>query len=280
MFNKEQKYLKRLPQMLKTEWEDFSPKANGDILDVSCRCCPKHRSFPPRCVVDIGSRLRSCVIASIEYNFRNVNEKNILEIGCGENSFAQKIIELSGGKWLGLDPRAGSRGNSSVRSIAGEVHHIPCRDNYFDIVMGIQTIEHWPRNHSLESASEYGNALSEIWRVLKPGGSIYFDAPIFLHGAPEFIKGDIDGIRRFFSHQPWVNLKITSWGKARGLFMRKKIACRKERVRWPEIFHHDEQILGELRGKSTYIISIISDKPVSSACNNQKDFQHVRYFVA
>jgi SAM-dependent methyltransferase len=247
--------------MLTTEWENFSPNIHGDTLDVPCKCCPKYRSFPPRCIVSIGTRLRSCVVASIEYHFRNVKGKNILEVGCGENSFARTIIELCGGKWTGLDPRAGSRGKSSIRSIAGEVHHIPVIDNYFDIVMGIQTIEHWPRNHSLESDPEYEKALSEIWRILKPGGSIYFDAPIFLHGAPEFIIGDIEGIKRFFLHQTWINVTVTSWRKSRGL-IRKKIACREERNQWPQIFHHDKRILDELRGKSTYIISITADKPV------------------
>jgi len=262
LFRREQRYLKKLPQMLNMEWENFSPTIHGDLFDVPCKSCPKYRSFPPRCIVPIGSRLRSCVIASIEYNFRDVKGKNILEVGCGENSFARTIIELCGGKWLGIDPRAGSRGKNSIRSIAGEIHHIPCIDNYFDIIMGIQTIEHWPRNNSLESDPEYEKALAEIWRILKPGGSIYFDAPIFLHGAPEFIIGDIIGIKRFFLHQPWKNLTVTSWRKSKG-FMRKKIACREDRDQWPQIFHHDKRILNELQGKSTYIISITADKPVS-----------------
>jgi len=267
---KEQNYLKKLPQILNSEWKGFSPIINGDIFDVPCKSCPKYRIFPPRCVVPIGTRLRSCVIASIEYHLRNVTGKNILEIGCGETSFAKTVIETAGGRWFGLDPRTGSRGKNSVRSIAGEVHHIPCRDDFFDMVVGIQTIEHWPRDGYLDSASEYGKALSEIWRVLKPGGSVYFDAPVFLHGAPEFVKGDTKSIKHFFSHQPqpWANLKITSWRKSRAWFIRKKIASRRERDRWPQIFRHDERILRELRGKSTYIISLTAGKPITSTRDN------------
>lgn len=268
MSRREQNYLRKLPEILTKEWNVFFPNVNGDTFDVSCICCPKYRSFPPGCTVPIGTRLCSCIIASIEYHFRNSKGKTILEVGCGETSFSREVIELSGGKWIGMDPRVGSRGKSSVRSIAGEVHHIPCINDYFDIVMGVQTIEHWSRQESLESDAEYAEALSEIWRIVKPGGSVYFDAPIYLHGAPEFIKGDIESIKKFFTHQPWKNMKVTSWRKSRAWFMRKKTASRRERNRWQQIFHHDERILRDLCGKSSYIISITADKPASSTVNN------------
>jgi len=57
----------------------------------------------------------------------------------------------------------------------------------------------------------HSDGLEEIYRVLKPGGSIYFCAPIYLHGHEMFITGDIERIRRLFEPLPWTNIELELW---------------------------------------------------------------------
>jgi ubiquinone/menaquinone biosynthesis C-methylase UbiE/uncharacterized protein YbaR (Trm112 family) len=239
---------------------DFHPNVEGDMRDVPCRLCPKFRSFPPHCIVPIGSRLRACVCASIEYNFHDVRGERVLEVGCGENPFTRTVVEHAGGEWIGLDPRAGKEGRKSVRNVGGEAQHLPFADGSFDIVMGVQTIEHWDRSQGANSKQEYMEGLSEVWRAVRPGGSIYFDAPIHLHGSPDFIRGNFEGIRRIFSYHPWENVQLVTWRKNHSP-LRKKIASKIDRSKWPDIFHHDKAILSELKGKSSYVVAITAQKP-------------------
>lgn len=139
------------------------------LSEVHCAQCPKFSSFPARCSVPFGSRLRSCITASTEYHLRGVKGQRILELGCGESSFARSVIESEGGTWIGLDQRAGKMSKSSVRSIAARVPEIPFRDNSLDGIFGIQTIEHW-EDIFTEGDLTYQAALDDILRALKPGG--------------------------------------------------------------------------------------------------------------
>ena len=57
---------------------------------------------------------------------------------------------------------------------------------------GIQNLEHWKEPlPGIKLHSSYSDSLEAAHRVLRPGGSIYFDAPIHLHGHEMFRSGDI-----------------------------------------------------------------------------------------
>lgn len=94
----------------------------------------------------------------------------------------------------------------------GHVAAIPFGDATFDIVAGIQSIEHWGEplpDPELEIGHEKG--LDEVFRVLRPGGRIYFCAPIYLHGHEMFIAGDFERIRGLFERLPWQDLVLELW---------------------------------------------------------------------
>ena len=258
--DRENAYVENLTKRLASEWNDFSPEEAASVLDVPCRSCPKYRPFPPRCIVPLGSRLRSCVCASIEYHLRNAKDLRVLEIGCGENSFTRQVVEAAGGSWVGTDPRPSGHGRESVRMVEAQANHLPFNDESFNVVVGVQTIEHWECAYSEVKDCDYISAMAEVWRVLRPGGFAYFDAPIHLHGAACFISGDLEGIRRIFSTQPWDELRFMAWRRRHWPF-RKKIASKKERVRWSEVFSGDPDALESLRGKSAWILSIRAEKP-------------------
>lgn len=261
---RETEYVKSLPERLASEWEDFQPDPWGDYWNVPCAKCPKFDRFPPRCTVPIGSRMRSCVCASIEYHLRNVRGLNVLEIGCGENPFTRHVVEAAGGEWTGVDPRPGKKGLKSVRSLEGSANHLPFEDEQFDVIVDIQTLEHWGCPYSEPKDCDYASAFAEIWRALRPGGFIYFDAPIHLHGAQEFIQGELDKIRIFFTTQLWTHITLTAWRRSHRP-LRKIIAAKAERLRWPEIFGHDPAVLRELKGRSAWVLGIRADKPATDS---------------
>ena len=258
---REERYLADLGRRLEREWDGFAPRMDGGLLDVPCRRCPKFRPFPPRCVVPFGSRLRSCVCASVEYHLRDARGLSVLEIGCGENPFARTVVEAAGGSWTGVDPRSGAHGRTTVRTMAGQANAVPVGDASFDVVIGVQTIEHWECPHSTGVQDcDYPSAMAEVWRVLRPGGRIYFDAPIHLHGAPCFVEGDLAAIRAIFATRPWTDVRMLSWRRRYRPF-RRTIAPAKERLRWPALFRDRPEVVERLRGRSAWVLSISARKP-------------------
>jgi len=59
--------------------------------------------------------------------------------------------------------------------IVGDVHDLPFEDNSVDAVICMNVLEH---------VEEPQKAVKEIYRVLKPGGYAYFDAPFIFYYHP------------------------------------------------------------------------------------------------
>lgn len=256
-------YLAGLKESLNQDWAEFRPKTrveNGvELAEVECASCPKFAAFPARCTVPFGSRLRSCITASTEYHLRSGTGLRILEIGCGESSFARSVIEDLGGTWIGLDQRAGKGAAASVRSIAARIPEIPFLDNSLDGIFGIQTIEHWEDIFTPGDLT-YAQALDDIWRALKPGGWAYFDAPVHLHGAKPFIRGDLKAIRNIFETDKWCNIKLTGW-RRRTAPLKPHFAPKAESDRWLEVLGQDaEQEVSDLKQKPAWILGIWAEK--------------------
>jgi 2-polyprenyl-3-methyl-5-hydroxy-6-metoxy-1,4-benzoquinol methylase len=112
----------------------------------------------------------------------------VLEVGCGQGHLT-KALALRGADVIGIDA------NPQARDVAGtnRVRHMRAEDlefpgDHFDFVVSVHAIEHIP---------DLDAALSEMARVLKPGGRAVFIYPaepvmglyaiptsIILHGTP------------------------------------------------------------------------------------------------
>jgi len=180
---------------------------------ISCRNCPKLNAKKIKCSIPFGSPVRKCSTAAQEANLHSLYNKDLLEIGFGKHSVPRRLIKDVGGTWTGIEPLLPQSQKATIgKGGHGCVGNIPFPDCTFDIVTGIQSLEHWeePLPDNIQ-VSDYVESLKEVHRVLKPGGSIYFDAPIHLHGHEMFIVGDIARIRNTFDEALWREISIERW---------------------------------------------------------------------
>ncbi|NOR14405.1 MAG: methyltransferase domain-containing protein [Candidatus Aminicenantes bacterium] len=110
---------------------------------------------------------------NIFYNTEEVEEKNILDAGCGTGIFSIIFANHGAGKVTGIDISEGSletaRGLKEKFNLTNaefeqqDMLNLPFADQSFDIVWAWGTVHH--------TTDPYG-AISQLIRVLKPGGSL------------------------------------------------------------------------------------------------------------
>ena len=95
---------------------------------------------------------------------------SVLEVGCGtigrRGRFRPPFEQTK--DWTYVDLRG-----SAEPTIQADIEHLPIRDTHFDTVICLEVLEYVPHP---------GAALSELRRVLKPGGTLIVSTP-FLHRA-------------------------------------------------------------------------------------------------
>ena len=201
------------PGKVRQQWSCQYWQSIDGFRDISCSQCPKYNKADNRCLVSFGSHLRKCVVASTEAHLFDSKDKEVLEIGFGRFSLGRNLVVRSGGRWTGIDPKHPKAQPPELgHGGLGMADNLPFPDATFDMVFGIQSLEHWgqkTRKHSYPT--QYPDCLHEIYRVLKPGGEVYLDAPIHLHGHEMFIMGDIPRIKSLFANKFWSDLTMERW---------------------------------------------------------------------
>lgn len=100
--------------------------------------------------------------------------KVVLDLGCGGGFVSEELVRR-GATVIGVDPAAAlveiARKHAQSEGMqidykVGVGEAIPCADEFFDVVVCVDVLEHV---HDLEKV------LSEVRRVLKPGGLFLFD---------------------------------------------------------------------------------------------------------
>jgi len=192
----------------KNYWEDID-----GYRVVACQKCPSFNSTQQNCSINFGTPLRKCVVSSIEAHFYDCKGMNVLEIGFGRFKLAKKLIQRSGGTWTGVEPRR-PRNQTPVIGKGGYGHatNVQFPDQTFDKVFAIQSVEHWGQKAGgVREPSSYPECIAEIRRVLRPGGTVYLDAPVHFHGNEIFIMGDLGEVKSLFPEGQWKNLQIEKW---------------------------------------------------------------------
>ena len=112
-----------------------------------------------------------------------VEGKRILEVACGRGGFSRLLasegalvcgadfsesaIAIAKQKLL-RDPELAGR----VNYVQADAQNLPFEENAFDIVISCETVEHVPDPHA---------AVREMYRVCKPGGTLYLTTPNYLN---------------------------------------------------------------------------------------------------
>ena len=100
--------------------------------------------------------------------------KRVLDIACGEG-YGANLLAFVASKVIGVDLDAGTIAHAKAKYrrrnlhfVQGSCTEIPCEDHSIDLVASFETIEH---------ISEHDAFLSEIKRVLAPGGILVISSP-------------------------------------------------------------------------------------------------------
>lgn len=136
----------------------------------------------------------------VEYDFVSRNlislrrSGTILDVGSTGSALVQEIREF-GSRWqvFGIDLVEGCDAMMDARS-AG------FRDEAFDLVISISTIEHVGLDHGISDKSGDTKAMKEIFRILKKGGSAIITMPYGREKKPDHRVYDKRTLARLVSH--------------------------------------------------------------------------------
>lgn len=117
-------------------------------------------------------------------NLRLPEGSRILDIGCGSGRHTAAAYGLDHAFVVGADPdqsdltqardrlnfhhHVGAHGNGSWHLLSADATDLPFRDNYFDLVICSEVLEHIP---------DHRQAIREVVRVVRPGGQLAVSVP-------------------------------------------------------------------------------------------------------
>ncbi|MFQ5561574.1 MAG: class I SAM-dependent methyltransferase [Nitrospinota bacterium] len=91
----------------------------------------------------------------------------LLDIGCGLKPYHDVFVD-NVSKYIGVDWASSCHQNRKIIDAFSNNNALPFKSNSFETVLCTEVLEHSP-NPSL--------AIQEVWRVLKPGGTLIMTAP-------------------------------------------------------------------------------------------------------
>ena len=144
-----------------------------------------------------------------EFYAIDFTDKKVLDIGSSIGSFQKSSRFKDSSKSIGsakkyltmdINPDSGA-------DIVGDAHNLPFKENEFDIIIANNVIEHFYNP---------AKATSEMKRVLKKGGLVYYTIPFLypIHEAPhDYVRFTRFGIEKIFE-----NFNITTTYSRGGFF--------------------------------------------------------------
>jgi SAM-dependent methyltransferase len=121
----------------------------------------------------------------------------VLDLGAGNDYLKKEFLNLSD-FWISLDYNI----RSNTIDVQGDGQFLPFPENLFDTIVSIDVLEHIPDPDKL---------VSELYRVLKPGGKIILSTPFFFwhHEEPfDFFRFSRYGIRTIFEKNNFKVLQV------------------------------------------------------------------------
>lgn len=187
--------------------------------------------------------LGSCAIPITDNYLKNIKKgMRVLEIGCGSWSVIKDKCTESGAEYQGIDTTVEYCGKRTVATRIENLINLSFESDYFDIVIGNQTMEHWKEN-----GCSLKRGLWQCFRVLKMSGVLLLNVPIHFHGSTEFMLGNLNRLRDSISEFS-NEIMFEKWGNPSGPI--------KEFYPFPNYW--------KLREKPSYILDIYSIKDLKT----------------
>ncbi len=150
----------------------------------------------------------ACMMPIVRSYLKLIEPKHqVLEIGCGTWSPIKDQSERVGAGYEAIDVQEQYYGENVVATRIENLAALSYENDRFDIVVGNQTMEHWAEHGC---TMEWG--LYQCFRVLKPGGTLLLNVPIYFHGTKDFLHGRLDRLKALFSRFSG-DCVFESWGQ-------------------------------------------------------------------
>ena len=161
------------------------------------------------------SRLR---IFKVKRYIKRISNPTILDIGCGQNYLLLNDLKNRIDKGYGIDKCVTSKSFQNITLMNNNIENgIPLHNNAVDVITILAVLEHM--NNPLF-------ILSEIGRILKPGGVLLLTVPsIWSKPLLEFLAfklGIVDPVQ-IKDHKTYYNYKLLAelFSKVEGLYIKK-----------------------------------------------------------
>ena len=147
----------------------------------------------------------------------DLNGSKLLDAGCGTGFFSRRSIAAGADVVsvdIGVKLLEEARKKGIRKPVASDVTKLSFADNTFDVVISSECIEHTPSPEA---------AVSELIRVLRPGGTIVLTCPNrFWHWSCRL--ANTLGIRPYCGFENWPSWEtLSGWTKANGIEIREHI---------------------------------------------------------
>lgn len=121
--------------------------------------------------------------------YPNLHRLEILEVGCGTGEYTKHIArKAKGAHIIGIDistkmlqvAKEKCRGINNLEFVTNSIYKTDFNDSQFDVIYGFYSLHHL----------DITKASNEIYRILRPGGLVYFCEPNILNPAVFLIKSN------------------------------------------------------------------------------------------
>lgn len=147
----------------------------------------------------------------------NLEGRSLLDAGCGTGHFSRRALG-AGAKVtsvdIGLNLLKQARQKGIPQPVASDITRLSFADESFDVVVSSECIEHTPSPET---------ALSELVRVLRPGGVLVVTCPNrFWHWSCRLANAL--GIRPYYGLENWPSWSsLRDWSRSNGIEIRQHI---------------------------------------------------------
>ncbi len=125
----------------------------------------------------------------------------VIDLGCGTAPYKETILKTAD-EYIGVDWEISLHDKANVDVIADLSERLPFDDNYADIVVSFQVMEHLPEPHFF---------LSECFRILKQNGRLLLTVPFMwhIHEEPhDFFRYTRYGLRHLLAKAGFSDIEI------------------------------------------------------------------------